>query len=163
MFNKFKKARNPEDEAEGYRYSLWLLGKRWWGEAELSRRLKTKGFVSDVVAKVVTRLKAEKFLDDKRLLENLIKNLTEAGNHGPIIVKQKLLAKGFKEGVDKYLKKYYTQEKQVENIKKLAKKSGLAFSKDKTAKAKLYQRISRRGFNSSVIIKSLNMTGEDFE
>lgn len=163
MWTRLKKPKSASSQAECENYALWLLSKRWWGTAELTKRLKEKGFEAQPVAQTLEKLKSLGYMDDRRLLERLVAKHIEAGNFGPLLLKQKILQKSFKENeVATLVKKLYTTEKQKNNLEKLVIKSGLDWQGDEKIRAKLYQRLIRRGFESALILGFLRSKTGDF-
>lgn len=157
MWKKTKKAKDTNSSEEAYASALRLLEFRFRGEAELRERLEEKGFTRSVVQETLARLRQDKYLDDGRLLESLIRSNKEMGLYGPQYIRQKLLQRKFNyEQIAEALADFYPKEEEgIVARKFLVKQKNLDLS-DQKQKQQLLQKFFRRGFNPDVVFAITN-------
>ncbi len=78
-------------------HALKLLGHRARSEAELRRRLESKGFASEEIDQAIARLKELRYLDDEALAESRAETMVQAERKGPRLAVRKLEAAGIEE------------------------------------------------------------------
>lgn len=114
-------------------YAYYLLSKRDYSEKELRDKLKHKGFSEEEILEVIQELKANKLIDDEKLLMRLKEKSIEKGDSG-IKLKKKLFLKGinhqglsFEEELTSALntlRKSYRKERKFEDVVKFLKNRG---------------------------------------
>ncbi len=159
MWNKPRKARDINSSEEAYASALRLLEFRFRGEAELWERLEEKGFNKSVVDDTLARLKKDRYVDDDRLLESLIRSNKEVGLYGPQYIKQKLLQRkfGYEQIVRALTDFYPKEEEEIVARKFLAKQKNLGLS-DQKQKQQLLQKFFRRGFSPDAVFRIIGST-----
>lgn len=126
-------------------YSLYLLGKRDYGVKELERKLLLKGYLSDDIRILLEYYLSIGYLNDKNLIERLIKfQISKNKNKKQIEVY--LLGKGFdtqeiksqlnliefevleNDMLDKHLKRYLNSSKPIQKEKIISRLQNKGFS-----------------------------------
>lgn len=151
------------DKALDYAYKILSYQDR--SVKELRSKLRNKKFRKDEIDKVVAELSNLGYLNDEKYAEMWVKNKMKNRPCGRILMIKGLMTKGIKkEIIENVLKKFLTEEKELEMARKLAEKklrsincrqnSQISFSKKKK-----YEKIGRflqsRGFNERIILHIL--------
>jgi regulatory protein len=74
--------------------ALRYLGTRSRTTAEMERHLSGKGFASRLIASVLSRLKNEGYLDDRRFAREWVEERSRRKGYGPLRLRQELEQKG---------------------------------------------------------------------
>ena len=85
-------ATEPREPA--YQSALRLLAGRDYTAAALARKLEQRGHAAGQVAEAVARLRAERFLDDRRYAEHFIAQACESGRYVGYRLRQELKRRG---------------------------------------------------------------------
>lgn len=151
MFKKAKPLKNPEDVNHGYDYALFLLNLSMRTEAELREKMVRRGYVSDVIEKVVVRLFEDRYLNDEHYAEMFIENLKRYKYYGLFIMKRKLFEKKLpKEIIDEKLAELVSEEDERDIAKRYVEKTFGPLKEVKKfeyeEKQKVMRRLIARGF-----------------
>jgi regulatory protein len=104
---------------QAYRF----LARRAHSVQELREKLLNKGYDLKAIAGIVEELKHKNYLNDQDFARILLKDEIQLHKYGPLLLKQKLLAKGIAAAyIDKLLQDFYPDEKQIRNCRYLAQK-----------------------------------------
>ncbi len=148
-----------EEIEKGIHYSLRLLTVRPRSEKEIEERLKRKGFSSQVIPKIIDKLKEWDYLDDEKFAQAWIEERILHHPKGRIALSRELREKGISSQIiDKLLNHYLPHDKEKEIakkllIKKLAKEKYTPIEKKKR---RVFEYLARRGFSFSLIQEILN-------
>ncbi|MFO7581608.1 regulatory protein RecX [Guyparkeria sp.] len=82
-------------EAEAYAVSVGLLARREHSARELAAKLRSRGFVAEVIEPVLERLATERLQSDERFVEAYLRQRSEKG-YGP----QRIAAELGERGID---------------------------------------------------------------
>ena len=108
----------PDDDLERCHIAaLRILGYRWNSAAELRRKLASKRFDDDVIDATITRLHAEKWLDDERFAEALVRTKSNR-RLGRARIRGELRAAGVdRDTAEEALRDHLDPEKEAEGLK----------------------------------------------
>lgn len=146
------------DEKQLYHYAIWLLGRREYAGAELTRKLKrkiaekqeTSPTEERVLPRVMARLTDSQYLDDTRSIALFF----QAGVrklHGPVRIRRELRQKGFDgELIDAVFSAQETDWFEQAREAKM-KKFGESRPADYKEKQKQMRYLMYRGFTSDQI------------
>lgn len=84
-----KKSKPLTEEAQGYRYALWLLNRRPHSVGELLEKFRRRDFPPEFSDKVLARLRQKKFVDDETFAEGFAQSRADR-NWGPGKIKAAL-------------------------------------------------------------------------
>lgn len=139
-------------------FAFRLLSYRIRTCKEMSDKLRDKGFSQDIINRVIKDLKRIDYLNDAKFAKEFIESRLIHNPKGAKMLSYELTQKEVaKHIIDKALKENLPSEKEADLARELAKKVWL---KKKNVeinkrKAQLYNYLARRGFSSSLIIKTL--------
>ena len=150
----------PDDDLERCHIAaLRILAYRWNSEAELRRKLASKRFDNDVVAATITRLRDEKWLDDERFAEALVR--TKAMKRmGRGRIKGALRAAGVdSESAERAIRANLDPDKEMEGLKAacakrmrvLARKLGADFLDTDEGRNKLTAWLLNQGYDAALV------------
>ncbi|GAB4423200.1 MAG: regulatory protein RecX [Thermodesulfovibrionales bacterium] len=159
-------------------YACRLLSYRGRSEKELSKRLRTKGFDEDAIDKVISDLRSNGYLDDRKLASSLRRYAEESKYLSLLGTKRLLRERGIPAAViDEALTGFDEPEtakrlveRKLRRMKKGDQKNRQIFlgegADDNTSKRRLEGMLLRRGFSRDIIqevIKSFRREGEGDE
>lgn len=155
-----KKAREPLTEQALYDYAVKALGRRMRTEVELRRLLTARvepgprGAV--VAASVITRLKEQKYLDDKSYAETFTRLRQENEKLGQRSVRQKLAQKGIQRDVaEQAIEARYANTNEEALARQHLARKRLNKPTNEKETARIMRRLVAAGFSTSVIYKIL--------
>src|SRR3990167_11015059 len=108
-----------EQFIKAYNRACRYLGIKQRTEYEIKNYLKNKNYQSDLVTKVISELKTEKFIDDKKYAGDYIAQVLPHRPMGKILARQKLLRRGIKREI---VEEVFQNEFSDELEKELAQK-----------------------------------------
>ena len=134
-------------------YALFLLGIRDQSVGEMISKMQKKGYEKTETDETIKILIDKKFLDDKRFVDNLIRQRLEISNYGKQRIwqdlKKKFISDELIEEALSNIEKDDEEEAAREAMKSYVRKRGKPTEyKDKQ---KLIAHLSRRGFRWEVI------------
>ena len=146
----------PSDDPEKAAFvdALRRLARRDHSEEELRRALARKGHEVDVVARVLTRLRGERALDDRRFAEAFSRSRLAHYGLGRQRVRQDLRRRGVpKATVEAGLKEALADVPEEQVVDKLARRYWSAHTRDVPAQRlrKLWAFLVRRGFPPDLV------------
>ena len=117
MFKPSKPLKKPDDEEHGYNYALFLLNLSMRTETEMLEKMQKRGYVPEVINKVIKRLKEDRYLDDERYAEVFLESMKRAKYYGQFMIRNKMFAKKLsKEIIAKTLAEFLSSEDEKEII-----------------------------------------------
>jgi len=132
---------------------------------EVKSHLIRKGYSSPLVHRIVHYLIERKYIDDREFARKWFLTRLQKGGYGPFLITRELAEKGISPDTCHELReKMYPEEREYEEAKRLIEKKGYQGMKPSPReKRRLYQRLLRKGFSSSIVIQLLGMhqTGEN--
>lgn len=142
-----------------FRTALRILGRRDHSAAELTDKLKGRGFTLAVIETVIDECRRLNYLDDEKYAKNTAHTLRAKG-FGPVRVGQTLRSKGIPESminaVNEDLGTYEEQCTQCRRalVKKL--KASTQRHDRPEVKNKLYRFLLSRGFAAEIVLQVLH-------
>ncbi|HEY5039146.1 MAG TPA: regulatory protein RecX [bacterium] len=122
------------DEAQAYRYALWLLNRRPYSTGEIVEKFRNRNLPSDLQKKVLQRLLDKKFLNDAAFTETFIHSRM-GRSWGPFKIRSGLLKKRIpRELGDKTLASVFTRGVETENARELLERQKQRFLRKKEKK-----------------------------
>jgi len=135
---------------QGYRF----LSRRGHFQKELRRKLRLKGYDSEVINKALQYLENKGYLNDAQLLTLFVQDAIHLKRYGPNLIKSKLFERGLPDAaIDQALKTHYPPELQHQICQELANKkwSILKKSTKPNIRQKLGAFLQQRGFTWETI------------
>ena len=86
--------RQAEKLEDVINYGIWHLGKRDFSVYELQEKLGNKTDNEEWIATALTKLQEYGYLDEKRFVDNYLRECNEFKQYGPTKIKQELKQKG---------------------------------------------------------------------
>lgn len=135
-------------------YAYRLLGYRDRSEKQMSEKLRIRGFGEDEIRKAINHLKANNYLDDKKLAASLKRYALESKHLGLNGTRKFLESRGVPADIiNEVLRDINESETAACLVEKKVKKSG-----DKSAALnvrKMYSTLLRKGYSYETINKTL--------
>ncbi len=152
--------REPLDEQALYDYAVKALGRRMRTEAELRRLLMGRAEQNPrgqgIVAAVITRLKEQKYLDDKAYAETFTRLRHENEKLGQRSVRQKLAQKGVpREVAEQAIEARYAETNEEALARQHLARKRLGKPTNEKETARIMRRLVAAGFSTGVIYKIL--------
>jgi regulatory protein len=135
---------------QAYRF----LARRAHSVRELREKLMKKGFEPKLISAILAELKHKNYLNDQDYARLLVKDEIQLRRSGPLLLKQKLMSKGIESNaIDELLDKTYSEEKQIQNCRYLARKKLSTLAKKPALKQKqmLCLYLKNKGFHWETI------------
>src|SRR6185503_18972582 len=150
VFKRPSKTKEPDSPEHAYNYAIFLLGLSMRTEFEMRRKMQVRGYVAEVLEETMTRLLAEKLLDDQHYAEVYLTNLKEYRNFGFYGIKKKMTEKHLpKEYVEELLERELTVAEESKIAQRFVTKEmgdQTKSSLTQEQKQKLAQKLQARGF-----------------
>ncbi len=180
MFEENKKNQTSSDPARAYDYAVYLLGLKLRTEGELREKLRLKKHESRTADEVISQLKENHYIDDRRYAEIYLENLKKYKTFGFFGIKKKLMEKRLPSSIiESVLSEGLDENEETKIAKRLIGKQGTSgpdSRADKSARCgagkgqekprynsaksglyearrKLARKLKSRGFRGSVIAK----------
>jgi len=146
--------------------ALEMLARRDRSEAELLRKLRSKGFSDEEINAVIFRLKELNYLDDRRLAERLASTAVAVGGRYGIRLTLDLAHRGIPRDIaDEVLAEVTADHDERELVRDLLVRKFPNFNPDtadnrETARVMNY--LLRRGFSRSAVFEVIRRLSADF-
>ena len=131
------------------------LSRRGHFEQELRQKLRNKGYDAPIIDRTLQNLRQKRYLDDLNLMKQFVHDGIHLRKYGPLLLKQKLIAKGIAASeAENFLHRAYPEELQREVAHGLAKKKWRSLNPDhppEKRKQKLVAFLQQRGFSWNII------------
>ncbi len=148
---KFEKEKKIFSEERLYQYCLWLLGRKDYSAFEISEKMKKYQDDLSIIEKTLFKLQESKFIDDRRLCENMVQRMSSKLSEKKIF--QKLIEKKIdKSLIEELLHKEDEQDQDIA-FEHLVKKFK---TYDKDYWQKYTQFLSYRQFDYDTIKKAID-------
>ncbi|KJS29481.1 MAG: hypothetical protein VR64_20105 [Desulfatitalea sp. BRH_c12] len=129
--------------------ALRLLGGRDHGCAELSQKLKRRGFAPPDISQAITECRRLGYLDDRRFCSRFMVQKRRKG-YGPLRIAQMLRSKGVSADlVDEAIAS--NEEAQIEDCRRALVGKVNRDSNARASELKLYRFLLQRGFAPSIV------------
>ncbi|MDR6224257.1 RecX family transcriptional regulator [Desmospora profundinema] len=148
--DEWKAILEEEEANKANQAALRFLGIRPRTTAEVERHLTGKGFASRHIASVLSRMKREGYLDDRRFAREWVEERSRRKGYGPLLLRQELEQKGISpEWIEEALLRLEGDEES--RIREVAEKRYARLRRYSwpTVERRLGQYLLRRGFPAS--------------
>jgi regulatory protein len=132
------------------RRAMDLLARREHGVKELSRKLRLKGFDSEMVDEAIERLLRDNLVSDQRFSESMINSRLNRGN-GPVKVRYELRNKGVAEHIIENVMDELNPDWHLSLINLIKKKYAGQLSGTPVERVKQVKFLASRGFSHDMI------------
>jgi len=143
---------------DAYLAAVRMLARRELSEFQIRQRLARKAFPDDAIDEAITRLKAERALDDARVAGAIARTETGIRKRGPLRVRQKLAAAGITgSAADAALEEIRSQVDMDALLEAaLARRlRGGDTIEDERVMARLYRQLTSQGFEQDRVLRLL--------
>jgi regulatory protein len=158
---KIEKIILSEIKKETKEAALKFLSYRMRSEKELRDKLRSKGFVKDIIDEVIEDLQRVNLLNDHEFASAWIRDRLSNNLRGKALLKQELYKKGIKEEIiKKILKEYFADETEELNLaKRLLEKRKRRYEnlESNVAKRRISDFLLRRGFSYDIVKQVLKI------
>lgn len=135
-----------------YSKAIALLALSDMSERRLREKLRTKGFSSDEISEALEELKAQGYLSDDRLIENLVNYYAKRKYFGKYRIKLELLSKFDRESVDRC----FDAVCECVDFRALAAEMAVKEASKGVETEKLVRKLQRLGHDASSIRHALD-------
>ncbi|QMV40095.1 regulatory protein RecX [Cohnella cholangitidis] len=143
--------KQDEQKEDAYRAALVMLERQARTTAELSRALKRKGYVPEVVAACLERLQARRMVDDTAYAKRFTEQRAVGQRKGRMLIRQELQQRGVgREDIEQAIGELDGQVEQDAALALARKRWSSTKGNDRERKLKLMGVLLRRGFPSGV-------------
>lgn len=154
------KTREPLTESALYVYAVKALGRSMRTEAELRRLLSSRAEQGpqgeELVAAVLTRLKEQKYLDDKSFAETFTRLRHENEKLGSRTVRQKLTQKGVPRDIaEEAIEARYAGANEEKLARQHLERKRIRKPENEKDAARVMRRLVAAGFSTGVIYRIL--------
>lgn len=141
-------------EKHAFDLAVNYLARRDHTRAELSAKLKKKGFEKPTVASALDRCEILCYLDDEKTAYGIYRHLFSSG-YGPHRIRMTMKQKGVDAGlIEKIIEEKYDKKKELESARRMLnkKQSGLAREKNlRKRREKAWRYLYNRGFTKDAL------------
>ena len=155
-------AKYSDDENLAFKLAYKLLGLRLRSVFEMERKLEEKNFDREMVARVIKKLKKQKYLDDEKFAEAWILDRISLQPRGRFIINRELKEKKIaSEIIERKMSELLPFEKELEMAERLFDKKIkiIKTGSGELLKEKIYQKMAGflrgKGFGREIIRKIL--------
>ncbi|HVZ79638.1 MAG TPA: regulatory protein RecX [bacterium] len=147
-----KRSKPLQTEDQAYRYALWLLNRRAHSRGEMIGKLKRRDLPFELQGKVLARLEAKRFIDDRQFTEIFIRS-KRSQNWGPRKIELALLQKKVpRELVQRSLGTDFTRDQEKEQARELLSRQRARFMGQKEKKPgdrkrRAFDFLARKGYS----------------
>jgi len=137
------------EKSKALKYLYRVISFNDYLEAELIKKLSNKKVDESIIEELIENFKQYGYINDKEYVENFVYFSIKKLN-GPYKIKNKLLFKGASiDLIEEEIEKQYPISKQLENIKKLIRKTNKEDNK-------LVSFCVRRGYSLDLVLQIIN-------
>lgn len=152
----FKRPNKTYTEPELYDYSVGALGRKMRTVAELKRLLRQRCADADIIERVISRLKEQKYLNDSSYAAAYSSFRRDNQKFGARRVITDLKVKGVhRDLIEKAIADAYTGVNEEDLARAFLKRKRLAKPTSNKAAARVFRALVRAGFSAGVSIKIL--------
>ncbi len=141
-------------------YSVRLLSTRAYSENKLREKLALRQYTPEEIAAAVSRLKAEKLVDDRRFMEEFIRaRLASRPRTGAALVRDLILRGIPRKPAQEAVKELASQENELPLALEVVRRKQVAYAAldEQTRYRRLASLLARRGFSYATIQKVLRL------
>lgn len=150
----------PDDLKAIEQRAVFLLGRREHSAAELSRKLRDKGFATEAVAEVLAELQARGWQSDQRFAEGFIRQRVESG-YGPLKIQADMAQKG----IHRDLTEQVLEEMDVNWLQRAVERYQRRFGQqpavDDKEKARRHRHLAARGFYPGLVYEAAKIAVQE--
>ena len=143
-----------------------ILSRREHSEAELRRKMQTKGFGAEAIEQTCLRLKELGWLNDARFAAVFARDLVEVRRLGPFVVRAKLREKGLEDDiVERALSEVSNPETERRRLRQWIERRSRSLNESDPRKRrdKLFRFLAQKGFEMDMIRNVLEETMDGFD
>jgi len=141
-----------------YVAALVMLGRRELSESQVRQRLARKGYGEDDIEAAITRLKAERALDDVRVAEAIARTETGLKKRGKLRVRRQIEAAGISPALTRQTVEAHFDEVDADGLLLAALgrrlRDGRHIADDREFQ-RLYRHLTAQGFESDQVLRLL--------
>ena len=143
------KQSSAEQIKQGYLYVVRLLAQTKRSERELVGKLKGKGYSDGAIEQIIARLKEQKILSDKRLVEDTIDTSVHVKGYGRRRIRAELMHRGIAGPEIERALEHYSREEEKGIAERMAQNRWEKLEKvdPKKRMKRLYNFLISRGFD----------------
>ncbi|MBF0275328.1 MAG: RecX family transcriptional regulator [Nitrospinae bacterium] len=150
-----------EEEREfkrGIQIAYRAISRREKSTEEIRHLLENKEVEETVIEEIIQKLTKEKYLDDRRFTEIMVRSKKNYTKDGPLKIKQFLYKKGIREDLaDQIIEEKYPPEEELSIINELIMRKHVSPKKNFLQKKQfLYNFLMNKGFSPQYIMEELN-------
>ncbi len=139
---------------------LHYLGYKMRTETELRRKLETKEFAPDVIARVMEFLKKYGYCNDRKYAESYVKERLRLQPRSAYLLKMELKQKGISEQIAQEVLAESNLDETADAVRWIVKKTKGNLQLDEKQKKKLYGFLQRKGYHWDIIEEALRKAAE---
>jgi regulatory protein len=159
---EYAKLKEDEQKEDAYRVAIVMLERKARTTAELSKALKLKGYVPEVVAGCLERLQARGMVDDSAYAKRFTEQRAVGQSKGRMLIKQELLQRGVgREDAEQAVSELDGQIEQESALALARKRWPNIKGNDRERKQKLMAMLMRRGFLSAVVRSAIQQVASE--
>jgi len=142
-----------EEFADAKEKVLNFISYRERSRKEIKDYLSNKGIPQVIINKVLNDLEKANLIDDRKFAVTWIKNRNKINPKGNFVLKMELKEKGIEENE---IEKLLEDVDEKENARKVLNKAVKKYGKKISAKKKILEYLTRRGFSINTVIEVVN-------
>jgi regulatory protein len=159
---EYAKLKEDEQKEDAYRVALGMLERKARTTAELSKALKSKGYVPDVVAGCLERLSARGMVDDSAYAKRFTEQRAVGQRKGRMLIRQELLQRGVgREDAEQAIGELDGEIEQESALVVARKRWPNIKGNDRERRQKLMAMLMRRGFPSAVVRSAIQQVASE--
>jgi regulatory protein len=159
---EYAKLKEDEQKEDAYRVALVMLERKARTTAELSKALKLKGYVPDVVAGCLERLQERGMVNDSAYAKRFTEQRAVGQSKGRMLIKQELLQRGVgREDAEQAIGELDGQIEQESALVLARKRWPNIKGNDRERKQKLMALLMRRGFPTAVVRSAIQQVASE--
>ncbi len=141
--------------------ALRLLMRREYTAAEVRERLRDRGYSEDTVDDCISRLTADRTLDDRRVAANHIRTAREIKSRGRLRIERELAQRGIAPALAHELLGDLPKDDDQAQIARVMARKHLPARLSLAERRRIFQHLLRRGFPADAISRALRSRGGD--
>ncbi|RED66103.1 regulatory protein RecX [Cohnella lupini] len=161
---EYETLKQDEQKEDAYRSALMMLERKARTTSELTKALKSKGYVPEVVEACLVRLRAGRMIDDTAYAKRFTEQRAVGQRKGRMLIRQELLQRGVgREDVDQAIGELDGEVEQESALAIARKRWPNIKGNDRERKQKLMAVLLRRGFPSGVVRMAVQQASAESE
>ena len=143
--------------------ALRLLGRRDYTSAELQDKLVSKGADAEAAADVLTDLRQQGLVDDRRVAAAHVRTASRLKRRGRARIARELAARGLDRDVVDEALAALPRESEAEAIAEILLRKRVAAKLSVPERRRIFQHLLRRGFSAEAVAKALAVSRSDVD